>query len=581
MADFKAKLEPRFNLGEFLGSSRFNAPGVGVDTAPMIWRPASETVPSEITQHDIGSDLDHLDFEERSDPWENNDRTGKRDDRWDLADVWFEQAIVRPFSFAFDNILSTQTDSITVYSSFRFNDIELINVVNNLGEGVNLPDLPALPTTLQPQSGFVVTLEVTTDGSPTLNDTIDFVFDVDTQSVLITGQRIVMFPIQPEAPLVELLEFLTDVYEHLDGSEQRVSNRKNPRQSFEMTLAVDGNDRRFLENLLYDWQSRVFGIPVWTEPSILTAPASSGQSSVNVDDTTLGDFRVGGLCIVLTDRFEFDAMQIQSISPNSLTFTSPLQFDYPKGTTVYPLRTAVAQPLLRGSRALVNDETMEIRFRVLDNDVGDSFADTSAFNTLDGKVLLDGPNASEGRMTESLQRRLVEFDNLTGKFSVTSPWTRARRSSVKGFITHSRKELWEVRKLLHALRGRQTSFYLPTFYDEFELTNLLQQGSQQLNIVNVGFAQFAKARSPSRHILRVILKDGTILKRNITSAGAIDARREQVTVDVAWSNDIQIDEIERIEYVELVRADTDQFKIEHVNANGEAKLFFPVKAVFE
>ncbi len=322
-------------------------------------------------------------------------------------------------------------------------------------------------------------------------------------------------------------------------------------------------------------------MPVWVEPSFLTNAATAGNLTITVDDTTLGDYRVGGLVIVLIDRFTSDSLEIESITSTTITLTSPLNFSYDIGTPVYPLRTCVATGSIRGSRAVVNDADLNILFRVDDNNVGSDFGDTSAFNTLDSKVLLDGPNAVGIRMTEILNRRLVEYDNEIGKLSVTSPWNSYRRSSVKGFITHGRQELWEVRKLLHALSGRQKSFYLPTFFDELVLTVKLQSGSQTMNVENVGFAQFAQAQSPSRSILRVIETDGTIHTRDIESAAEVDAENEQLVVDTSWPNDIEIVDIKRIEYVELVRIDTDRITISHLNAFGEAEITFPVKAVFE
>jgi hypothetical protein len=581
MADSLGQLEDQLSLREFIGTNRFIV--LGQSAGALRWQGGrTTTLTMALGEFALGTEATFVNSTDKTFAQPDiKSHDGDVDDRWDEADVWFDQAIVRPLTMDFGNILSTQNDTIMVYSSYRSVDITLNSVVNNLGTGVNLTGIPTLPYTLQPQSGFDVGVEVTMDGSPILNDTIDFVFNVSTSYVLVTGQRIIMFAFRPEVPLSESIDFLTDVIEHVDGSEQRIASRKHPRQVFSFKMAVEENERRYIENLLYDWQSRVFGLPIWTEPAFMIADATAGAYSVQVDDTTLSDFREEGLAIIFTDRYTFDALEIQTLAANVITFTSPLMNSYPAGTQVLPLRTAIAAQRIRGTRGLIDDENLNIEFRVLDNNVGSSFADASAFSSLNSKILLDGPNAVQGRMSETLQRRMIDFDNQTGKRSATSPWTRGRRSSVKGFVTHSRQELWNVRRLIHELQGKQVSFYLPTFYDEFELTTLLQSGSQILNVVNVGFAKFAESRAPSRSILRVIETDGTIHTRNITSAGEIDSQNEQVVVDVAWPNDIQISEVERIEYVELVRADTDKFKIEHHNAIGDAKIFFPVKAVFE
>lgn len=573
MADSLGVIETRFGGSTLLGSGRFS-PGTYYAR-----RSATGVVPSLVDLLDIPAT-------EQTGDYQNVRPTpvcyqGVRDDRWNLGDVWFDLILVRPLAFAFGNILSTQTDTITVYSSFRNADVTLTAVNNNLGVGVNLIGLPSLPNVIQPQSGFSLTLEVTTDGSPTLNDTIDFVFNVSTQSVTVTGQRIVMFPLRPQAPLLERLNFVTDVLENIDGSEQRIKAAQYPRQEFLFNMALEDEERQFVENLLYDWQPRVFGVPVWSEPSFLTAAATATQTVVNVDDTSLGDFRVGGLAIVLTDRFTFDALEVQAVGPTSVTFTSPLNNSYPAGTQLLPLRPCHAVPTIRARRALNNSEDFSINFRVIDNTVGTAFADASAFNTFNSVILLDDPNASDGPMNVTMQRRFVNFDNNIGQISAISPWTRQRKGSRKGFVAHSRQEAWDVRKLLHSLGGRQTSFYLPTFQNELTPTLAPQESQNTLTIVNVGFARHAKQQTPSRSIIRLTQTDGTEVIRTITSSGEVDAQTETITVDSGWPATIPLEDIVRIQYFERVRADTDRFELTHFNALGDMAVSIPVKTVFE
>lgn len=572
MANYLGSIEQKLWLGDFTGSSRFSP-----SSQVIREQGATGVVPTLLGG--IVSGVQHTTTKTPTPPTKTH--IGVVYDKWDDGDVWFDFAIVRALIYEFGNILSTQTDTLVVYSSYRSQSISLDSVVNNLGVGFNLLGLPSIPTVLQPQSGFQVTLEATTDGSPVLNDTIDFVFSVSTTKVLVTGKRIVMFPIRPVVPLIETLEFITDVQEHIDGSEKRISIRTYPRQSYQYKIEVDSEERQFVDNLLYDWQSRVFGLPVWTEPSFLTLNGVLGEFSIAVDNTTLGDYRVGGLVIILTDRNTFDALEVASITPTSIVFTSPLNYDYPINTQVFPLRTVTASGSIRGSVGYVDDESLDITFKVIDNGVGTDFADSSVYNTHNTKILLDDPNASDGRMTISLKRRLIQFDNAVGRHSVTSPWSRGKKTAVKGFVSHNRTQLWAIRRLLHSLRGKQTSFYMPTFFNDLSITSLLSSGSQTMNVVNVGFTRFAKSRTPTRGVLRVLLHDGTILTRNIQSSGEVDSLHEQIIVDVPWPTDIIDSEIARIEYIELVRADTDKFQIVHNTALGDAAIQFPVITVFD
>ncbi len=498
-----------------------------------------------------------------------------------IAEDWVDRIHVIPRRFDFGNILGTINTTVDIFSAFRTQDVSWTSFVNNSGPGFSITNLPTFPDTIGSFSGRTLNIEVTTNGVPQFNTTMDFVFDVGTTMVPITGSRVIMFPYRPEQPMRETLSFLTDVFEHKDGSEQRVALRKNPRQSFNLRYNRElGTERSRLDFLMFDWQSRVFGLPMWHEPMSVTSAITVSDTVVSVDTTDFTDIRVGGLAIVLApDEVTFDALEISSFTGTSITFNSPLQNAYPVGTQVYPIRTAVADGIIRGSQGPVGLGQLDIRFRVLDNN--NDLADTAAFNTFMAKVFLDGANFIDGsQIRETATRRMVQFDNQTGVFSQDSPWTRNKRGTSKTFMTQTREELWQVRQLLHALRGRQVSFWMPTFRKEIVPTELLANGSSTITITNVGYTQFVQNRSPKNEF-RVVLKDGTLLQRTVDTSAEVDKDTEQITFTTPWPQEIAIDEIDRIEILEKVRIDSDEIPIVHSEATGKAKITFPTKVVFE
>lgn len=498
----------------------------------------------------------------------------------EIGDQWFEIIHVLPRRIDLGNIISVVTVDMEIYNAFKYEGHYLQAFTNNAGPGTSIIDLPGLPYLIPAQRSLPLTLQVTQDGPSVINTTLDF--DVDepyTLSVPITGTRIVVFPFEPEAPLVEKLLFLTDVIEHLDGTEQRIALRLAPRQVFEMLLRrEDGPEKQRVDFLLFDWQSRVFGLPIWTEPSFLTAPATSGQTSVSVDDTTLGDFRVGGLAFVFTDESTFDAVEIASISATVINFVTPLLNDHASGTRVLPMRTAVTSEPAKESKYAKNLVDYQLNMRVVDNDV--SLASTSGWPTYSGKVLLSDPNAIEDTLDGSIERRILVFDGDTGVFSQSSTWDRARHGSYKTFIVTSRSALWSVRRLLHALAGQQVSFHLPTFTKDVSLATTYSSGGSALTIYNVGYARYARERTPKSDI-RVVLNDGTVYSRTITASAEIDEDTEQITLSSSIPQTIAPGDVDRIEFVEKVRITSDEISIEHADANGTARIGFPVKVVLE
>lgn len=494
-----------------------------------------------------------------------------------FGDPFFEEIIVVPDSIALGNVLSSQQRNIQIYNASKKGTNSWVSFTNNAGTGLSITNLPSLPTDLNPQDEINLILQVDADGAPIINGTLDFTFNLYTIMVTITGQRVVIFPFAPEGPLTEELEFLTDILEHLDGSEQRVKMRKNPRQSFAWRTRRDGDDRRYLENQLYDWQTSVFGVGMWHEATLLTQAATASDLTINVQTTDYADYRVGGLAMVIdkVNRKLLDALEIDSFTGTTITFTSGLNNSFPAGAFVMPMRTCFAQQEVGGSRAIVNLGQKDIRFRVIDND--SNLGDVSAWSSFNSKVLLDDPNRVQREIQDRMLKRLYPHDGDTGAFSQESRWDRGKRITQKGWTTSSRQELWELRQLLHALGGRQTSFYLPTFYDELVLALPLTNGSDSATFENVGYNRFAQDR---RVYVRFLLTDGTVIIKEVLSSSEVDEDSETITFTDTWSQDYAIDEVERIDYIETMRLDSDTITIVHVNGSGYAGVIAPVREVF-
>lgn len=495
---------------------------------------------------------------------------------------WYETFHVIPRRFDFGNLLTAQQEPIEVYSAFRDDDHVWSAFVNNAGDGISLLGQPSLPVVVPPQTGIVMTLQVDTAGEPNVDSTLDFVFDTGTTPVPITLQRVVLFPLAPESGYLEMLEFSTEIIEHDDGSEQRISWRKNPRQMFDWKVVVeDGASRSRLENILYEWQRRIFGIPVWHEQTRLTASVSIGTTVLPVAETDFRDLREGGLVLIYQDDYINDVgtIAVGGIGANTITLESGILSAYPSGTQVIPLRTGAVRGVVNGRRYPSGAQELTIKFRVDENDA--NLADTSAWTMLNSKVLLDDCNAIQGTLTETFDQQVTIIDNSSGKVYQSSGWQYHKRGSGKTFWTNSLEGLWTIRQLLHALRGRQISFYLPTFVSDLQPTEDLVSGAQTMTIQNVGYNQFVKGRQ-NKNIIRITFKDGsTPLIRTITDYDPIDALTESITVNTVWPSTITPDQIDKVMFVEEVRFNSDTIRIQHTPGQRTVRVSAPVITVFE
>lgn len=497
---------------------------------------------------------------------------------------WFERFHVLPRRIDFGNVVTPQTVPMEVYSAFRHLYREWTGFENNAGEGTELLGLPAFPHVFYPQSSGNLSLEAFADVIGQLIVDGDFTFEFDGTEITvvpITLQRIILFPSRPEGEYEELLEFLTDVLPHEDGSEQRVSLRENPRQILIWDLFLeDGSERSRIHNLLFDWQHRQFAAPLWHDLTRLTADTPAGSLVLPVRTTANRDFFVGGVVVIYTDEVQFDVLMVDAIGPTSITVSSPTTRDFDAGAYVAPVRAALASSVLDGSRFTSADARLRIRLTVRDNSRDAELADTSAFSTFNGKVLLDEKNIVTGGMSEQFERDITVIDNGTGRIYQDSAWDRGKRSSRKTFFAKGASGLWNVRRLLHALRGQQVSFYLPSFSEDLVPTAVVSSGSNQLVVENVGYTRFVQNRQP-RNVVRVVPVSGTPMIRTVVSSVVNDENTETLTVDSNWNATYQPDEILRIDYVEEVRWASDSISIRHGAGGGNAKITGPVRTVNE
>jgi len=506
----------------------------------------------------------------------------------DLREQWFEIVHVFPKSVAFGFILNDKSAQIEVFNAWRAESRTWLSITNMAGAGVTFSSLPTIPFVFNPLTSDLFNIDVSAEGPPDVFGNVELLFDIVgpdplSVSVLIalTGQRTVMFVFRPEEPFDEELQFLSDVIRKSGGKEQRAALRKNPRQIFNMLLRKEeaSKARQLFDSIVFDLHDQAFGIPVWFEETELTSAVSATDTIINVTQTAFRDFRVGDLAVVLDDVDTFETLQIKTINPTSLEFETAFVNAFAIGLPVYPVRIALLSQTVRGAKYHVNLQDNRFTMRVIDNDA--NIGSSAAFSSFNSKVLLDDDNLMTSRtLPETLSRKMFELDNRTGIFRQSSGEEVSTRTHDKNFLSQNQQRLWEVRQLLHALKGRVISFYIPTFFEDLSVTQNVTSGSTAIVVTNVGYADFIKSRQP-RNVIRLVKTDGTSAIRTVLSASEIDDDEEQLNVDTNWGISATVAEVDRVEFIEKVRFDDDTFQIRHRSAAGRATITSSVRSVLE
>lgn len=489
---------------------------------------------------------------------------------------WFEAAHLLPRTIQnVGNLASEQTINCELYNADRNNSITVSSITDNLDVGMTVTGVPATPFNILSQDSLSFTIKVLQSGDLIIDGDYTLTLSTgETYTIEIIGSRIVLLPLRPEAPLREHLVWETKVIQSIDKSEQRIANRQYPRGIFEFLLK---NGRKKAETILFDRQSKLLAVPAWHEPSYLTSAGAKDDYTIYVDSTAYGNFYVGGYAIIFTDEYTFDALKIDSLTATSITFESPLASAHVKNTQVMPLMSAYVEPTTPMVKAVYNDQ--DIQLKLLVHATPNDIASASAWSTYNSKVFLDDPNfAPSKQLREAFRTKIYVLDNLSGDRNQFAQQARALRHSQKGFKTNSRQELWELRQLLHHLKGKQVSFYIPTFSKDLIPNTTLIQSNSTFTMDSIGYTVNANKRW-SRKVFRLHLKSGTILTREIVGCSELSSSEEQLTVDIVWPYDILVTDIERVEFLEKVRFDTDDIMIVHYNATGLAECVVPTVEV--
>ena len=136
-----------------------------------------------------------------------------------------------------------------------------------------------------------------------------------------------------------------------DGTEQRIKLREAPRQSLAFTVRTDDDRTRDKINaVLFDWQARVFGVPMWHEAEPLGAAIAINDLVITVDTTT-SDYRVDSLVMVYDGDFNFEALEVDSFTPTEITVKTGFLNNFDTlSAIVMPLRSAYTKPSLQNNR---------------------------------------------------------------------------------------------------------------------------------------------------------------------------------------------------------------------------------------
>jgi hypothetical protein len=491
-----------------------------------------------------------------------------------FAEDYYYRVHVRPNRIDLGNTMSVQTRDVEVWNAWPLaNELTAISATN--AEGMSLSGPAAPPTSFGPLESRMYVLSVTPNGPPVVNAAFHFAFTLDAPSLRAMGRRIVGWVFAPDwsEPVIERLEWLTDVMESHAGHEQRVRLRASPRRSLEYRLLLGSDPARVhLENRLISWQARVYGLPIWMDATVSPNAIPAGSVSLSVA-TANRDFVAGGI-VGLVHGLDAEFAQITAVTPSAIALNDPIATDWPAGTKIVPVRSARVQNDLRLSWLTDAITLARPQFR-LEDDWPIATA-TESETYLGHPVLLTPPNWREDVEGE-FGRKWRELDYLTGRRVIDDLTGITTQTRSHRWLLVGRAQIGAFRSWLASRAGKLKPFWLPSFQSDLQVVAPVGGTDAFLTVDNRGYAEGPGAVVGRRDLL-ITTNAGHRFFRRISAATEVDAQREMVVIDATFGTTLQPQEFRRISFMRLVRLDTDLVEIAHVT-DEIAEVVLPLRSL--
>lgn len=477
---------------------------------------------------------------------------------------WYERIHVSPISVNVGNLLSAQVIDITVWNAY-YTSKTLSNIYENADAGLALIQPKPLPVVFTPLEVLVYQLQVGVNGPPVV--TGEYVFDFSFVQITLTagGQRIVVVPFRPLEDVSESLEWKTNVI-RAKAKEQRIALRDAPRQAVDYEYMFEDRQVSLSRAMYYGWANRQFGIPIWFEMEFVgTIIAGSTVISVNTSNV---EYRVNYPAIIWVNDEEFEVLVVTAVNVGSIeVFVGPIN-TY-ENAYVCPVRygrTSSGISYKRGPHNLIKARTS------FDIDRNTDIGASIGLSTHDGLDVLTDVMYDIGAGDERVQRNVTVIDNGLGIPVSDSLYTTTDETFSLGFVCLDRDELIRVRKWLHARKGKAKAFWLPTKSNDLQVVSNISAGEQAVNVVSIKYPLYYTTRT-----IQIVLKNKSRYFLNVLggiSSGNVDTLSLSTSIPV----NMDIDDIDYINFMYKVRLDTDRVEVKHGEA-GYVTIRIPVKEV--
>lgn len=372
--------------------------------------------------------------------------------------------------------------------------------------------------------------------------------------------QLAIFPQQVEAPVKETLEFLTDVMESHNGSEQRLQLRSKARQTFDYTMPLQAWHMAAAFNTEYGAIRKRRAVPIWTEAQYIGLVIEN--ATLIGCNTAFYDFRPNSLAMIYKDFDNWQVVEIISVEADHIVLSNGAKAS--SDSYLMPVRIGFVSANVDKPTNGHNGKT-KVTFEIEDNL---EFSAAVPTQYLSNDIYYEASLLSGSSVSRSIESRLDINDFGLGPVERRSPWKNARFATLYNKLVKNAEEMRQFKDFLYRRAGKFRAFWMPTFEVNMRVKNTGTVVST-LVIESDSFLDYATLRTN----IAVQTISGVWLPRVVSNPVQINSTSVQLTLSSPLN--IAAKDIARVCYLGLNRLDADRIEISW-NGGGIAETQFRI-----
>lgn len=407
------------------------------------------------------------------------------------------------------------------------------------------------PKSIAPFRAQETRWSISRSGDPAITGNIEISVDGKQLDLAVEGIRAVLWDLRPDwnSGARVQYDFVSDVFEAWDGTEQISSVLDDPRCSMTYSYLLTDEQETWASNRLDTYQDS-FLVPAWHEVFSLADGVGPSDRVVRID-RPLREFSQRYSVLLIDGHVHL----IESCAADEIVFAKPAGRSYPPGTECHVAHACFLPDGASITRLTDRVATVSLTFEKQSE--ADGFTTSDALPQLwDLPLLEQRPNRLTD-VTDELKARLQVHDSGVGYRRVKPRTKLPERLHSAAFTLFGTEEIRSFIDFMLATRGQQQPFWIDSGNNDLYLATGILEGATALSVRGNGYASFKFTHECYRQVAIHAL--GQVFYRKIIGAQIDSSDIERITIDEPLPA-VGLLDVERISFVLPARWASDTFE---------------------